>query len=77
MINFHPCPDPGFSDAAVAHATIERMAHAIVEMEANGRPVTSDALADYGEFTHDEVERHGREARDRAVMIKREGRQAA
>lgn len=64
------------TSAALAAATVEQMAQVIVEMEANGRPVTAETLANYGEFTSAEVSSHGTAARDRAVEIKRGGRRA-
>lgn len=45
---------------------VERMASTMQDMRAAGQVVTDRALAVYGDYTDDEVARHGREAADLA-----------
>ncbi|HEV2502363.1 MAG TPA: hypothetical protein VGV39_04775 [Mesorhizobium sp.] len=50
-------------------STIERMAAAMADMRAAGHTVTADSLAIYGDFTSDQVTRHGTEAANLARSL--------
>jgi hypothetical protein len=77
MIQYGPACPPKPDAQAIATATIEHMARTMLDMQFSGIPVDEDKLALYGDFTSGEIREHWAAARDRAVLIRREGRRAA
>jgi len=51
---------------------VKILARAMIEQQAQGRTVTRELLLSVTDLTAAEIDRHGREAADRAVMIQRE-----
>jgi hypothetical protein len=74
MIQYGPACTAKPDADAIAIATIEHMAHTMIELEACQRVVTDDMVAAYGDFTSKEIALHGQAARDRAIEIKRQAR---
>lgn len=69
-----PRPEPR-ACRGVEPDLVERIAIAMREMEACGRPVMPEALCQWGGFTRAEIREHGEAAADRATLMAREQRQ--
>jgi len=75
MIQFEQTAACPLGQTGIDDATVEHMARTLIELEACGRVVTDDMVAAYGDFTSKEIILYGKQARDRAIEMKRAGRQ--
>ena len=66
---------PAADQAGLSDATIEHIAHTMLDMAASGIVVDKEKLALYGDFTTAEIAAHWEAAADRARVLGRERRQ--